>query len=124
MGDWLSNAARRLNLQEATLDVMTATFSPAELNLHPLNLNARDLKSIIEKELIGNGFEPDFISEAKIEFRFLEPTVSKRTIYCFPYMIDREGRRYDSDRIAEDVYEIHFDPFDDSNIYPNRRESI
>jgi len=121
MGDWLSNAARRLNLKEATLDIMTATFSPAGLNLHPLNLHARDLKSIIEKELIRNGFEPGFILEAQIKFQFLESTVYKRTINCFPYMIDKEGKRYDTDVISEDVFEIHFDPFDELNLSPAKQ---
>jgi hypothetical protein len=118
MGDWLSNAAKHLNLKEATLDIMTATFSPSELNLRPLNLHAADLKSIISKELVRNGFDSDFILEAKIKFHFLEETTYKRTILCFPYMIDKEGRRYESDRIIEDVFEIEFDPFDEKNIYP------
>jgi len=118
MGDWLSNAATRLNLKDATLDVMTATFTPKELNLYPLNLNAKDLKSLIEKELHGNGFPMSFITEAKINFQFLDSTRNKKTIYCFPYIIDSEGRRYETDKIIEEVFEIHFDPFDESNLYP------
>ena len=78
MGDWLSNAASRLKLKTATLNVMTASFEPPELNLHPLTINARDLKRIIDNELLGNGFELDFIIEAKIQFQFLEPTLTKR----------------------------------------------
>jgi len=123
MGDWLSNAATRLNLKEALLDVMTATFIPQELNLYPLNINAKELKPIIEKELLGNGFASDFISEAKIKFQFLAPTSNKRTINCFPYMVDKEGKRYESDKIVEDVYEIHFDPFDELNLYPTGKHN-
>jgi hypothetical protein len=120
MGDWLSNAAMRLNLNTATLDVLSATFTPEELNLHPLTLNAKELKSIIEKELLSNGFANDFISEAKIIFQFSDQILNKRTIFCFPYMIDKEGKRYESDKIIEDVYIIHFDPFDEENIYPQK----
>ena len=120
MGDWLSNAATRLNLSTARLDVLTGTFSPKELNLYPLNLNAKELKSILEKELLANGFANDFISEAIINFQFSQQTVNKRTIYCFPYMVDKDNRRYEADKIIEDVYRIHFDPFDELNIHPTK----
>ena len=49
MGDWLLKAAGRLNLKEASLNVMDATFYPKELNLHPLTVNAKTLKTIIDK---------------------------------------------------------------------------
>ena len=92
MGDWLLNAARRLNLRNASLNVLTATFTPQELNIRPLTLNAADLKEIIHKELRGNGFATDFIKEAHIDFEFPDPMLHRTTIYCFPYLIDKEGK--------------------------------
>jgi hypothetical protein len=118
MGDWLLNAARRLNLTKASLNILSATFSPMQLNIYPLIINAKTLKSIIDKELSANGFEPDFIQEAGIDFQFPDPRLYRTTIYCFPYLIDKEGRRYETGRILEEGLEPDFDPFDELNIHP------
>ena len=61
MGDWLLNAARQLKLTKASLNVLQASFNPTELNIYPLTLNAKTLKEIIDKELLANGFDTDFI---------------------------------------------------------------
>lgn len=123
MGDWLLNAARRLNLKKASLNVLTATFTPQELNIRPLTMNAVTLKEIIDKELVANGFATDFIVEAHIDFEFPDPRLYRATIYCFPYMIDKEGKRYDTKRIIGEGLEPDFDPFDEANIYPTKRKS-
>ncbi len=121
MGDWLLKAARRLNLKTASLNVFDATFNPSELNLHPLTLNAKTLKQIIDKELINNGFDTDFIVEAKIDFEFPDPNIYRTTIYCFPILVDKEGRQYKPGRIVEEGLEKDFDPFDELNIHPTKR---
>jgi len=123
MGDWLLKAARLLNLKTASLNVFDATFNPSELNLHPLTLNAKTLKQIIDKELINNGFDTDFIVEAKIEFEFPDPNICRTTIYCFPILTDKEGRQYKPGRIVEEGLEKDFDPFDELNIYPTKRST-
>ena len=123
MGDWLLKAARRLNLKAASLNVLDATFYSPELNLYPLTLNAKTLKQIIYKELANNGFETDFIVEAKINFQFPDPNIYRTTIYCFSILIDREGREYKSGRIVEEGLEKDFDPFDELNIHPSKRKT-
>ena len=122
MGDWLLNAARRLGITEASLNVMEAAFEPSELNLYPLILNAKSIKGLIEKELLANGFETDFISEAHIRFQFPNPNFYRVGIYCFPYLIDKEGKRYESRRIIAEGLEPIFDPFSEDNIFPARRK--
>ncbi|OWP62229.1 hypothetical protein CDA63_15090 [Hymenobacter amundsenii] len=116
MADWLLNAARKLNLDKASLNILTATFEPVELNTSPLIHNARSLKEIIDKELLAIGFEKGFIAEAHIDFQFLNPNIFRKGIYCFPYLIDKEGRRYDSGRIIAESYEPEFDAFENRNI--------
>jgi hypothetical protein len=123
MGDWLLNAARQLHLEEASLDVLQATFSPKQLNLRPLTLNAQDLKGIIYKELAANGFDQDFITEVGIGFQFPDPEVNRHRFYCLPYFIDKDGKRYESGRIMEEGLEQEFDPFDESNLYPTKRKT-
>ncbi|HEX8429030.1 hypothetical protein [Hymenobacter sp.] len=75
MGDWLLHAARKLGLTKASLNVLSASFEPTELNIYPLTFNADSLKEVIHKELIANGFETDFITEARINFQFLNPNI-------------------------------------------------
>lgn len=115
MGDWLLNAAGRLGLSQASLNVLTATFSPEELNLYPLTFHAKTLKEIIDKELLANGFDTGFIIEAHINFEFPDPKICRTTIYCFPYLIDKEGRRYEAGRIIGEGLEPDFDPFAELN---------
>ena len=118
MGDWLLNAAKRLHLTVASLDVLKVSFNPEQLNIRPLTLNAKDLQTIIEKELSENGFDKSFIKEAVIDFKFPELHTNKTTFYCFPYLVDTDGKRYETGRIIEEGLEPEFDPFDDLNINP------
>jgi hypothetical protein len=118
MADWLLNAGRRLQLTGATIDILKERIEPEELNLYPLLINIKELKPIIEREVISNGFPADFIVEAKIRIEFLDPVTYKRTIYCYPYLIDKDGCRYEPGRIIESAYGDYFDPFDPINIYP------
>ena len=124
MGDWLLNAARQLNLLEASLDVLQGLFNPDELNIYPLTYHAKTLKSIIEKELLANGFDAGFISDAKIDFQFPDQELYRTTIYCFPYIIDRDGKRYESPRITADGYEPSFNPFQKINWFDKLKGSL
>ncbi len=83
MGDWLLNAARRHKLTEATLDVLSVKITPKELELHPLLVHLEDLKKIIIKELINNGFSPNHIKTAIINIQFLDSNIYRRTFYYF-----------------------------------------
>lgn len=123
MSDWLLNAAKQLHLAEASLDVMQASFSPKQLNIRPLILNAQDLKGIINKELRANGFDQDFIKEAAIDFQFPDPKIHNTRFYCSPYIVDIDGKRYESGRIMEEGLEPEFDAYNESNIYPTKSKT-
>lgn len=119
MADWLLNAARKLQLSNASLNILTGNFAPLELNIMPLAYHAKLLKEIIDKELKANEFEPDFIVKAQIDFQFLSPNIFKKGIYCFPFLIDKEGRRYESGRIIAESFEPEFDAFNSSELMVN-----
>ena len=123
MGDWLLNAAKRLHLTKASLDVLQVSFSPTQLNIYPLTLNAKDFKGIIDNEFLGNGFDTNFIKEAVINFEFPDPKIYRTTFYCFPYLVDIDGKRYESGRIIAEGLEREFDPFLDLNIYPTIKQN-
>lgn len=116
MGDWLLNCARRLNLTHASIDIMAGRLAPEELNIRPLSLNVIDLRLIIEKELLGNGFDPAFIVSAGMDLEFLNPMFYRATIYSYPFIIDKDGRKYGGKRIVESGYSLEFDPFDPERI--------
>ena len=116
MSDWLLNAARQLNLSTASLNVLQVSFIPTTLNITPLTLNAKSLKEIIDKELLENGFDLNFIKEAHIDFQFPNPNLYATTIYCFPYLIDKDGKRYESRRLIAEALESKFDPFEELKI--------
>jgi hypothetical protein len=118
MADWLLNAGRRLQLDHACLDILSSAFTPETLNIFPLVLHAKSLKTIISKELDRNGFSDDFITGARIDFVFPDPVRYQTTIYAYGYLTDRDGRQYTSGKIIESAFEASFDPFDQRNIFP------
>lgn len=124
MADWLLNAARRLDLKNASLNLLTGTFTPNELNIRPLVINAKELIHIVQKETSSNGFDIDFIKEAVIDFEFPSLQSYPRAIYCFPYIVDANGKRYNAKRIIEEATELEFDAFDMQNIHPQTDRQI
>lgn len=123
MGDWLLNAARKLNLSTASLNVLQASFTPAALNIHPLVYHAGTLKEMIEKELVANGFDTDFITEAHIDFKFPNAHYYRTTIYCYPYLVDKDGRQYKAGRIIAEGLEPGFDPFERITLSSTKKAS-
>jgi hypothetical protein len=111
MADWLLNAARTLKIAKASLDVLTGRFYPDQLNFQPLNYHAGQLVDIIKMEVETNGFPAHFITQATITFKFPNPAIYRTTFYCFPLLIDCEGREYTTNRMIESAWEPPFDPF-------------
>jgi len=44
----------------------------------------------------------NFIKEAVIDFQFPDPKIYRTTFYCFPHLVDIEGKRYEVGRIIEE----------------------
>ena len=112
MADWLLNAARNLQVKIVTLDIVNSTITPKKMEELPLLYHLKDLKTIIQKELTQNGFDKDFIVDAKIIVEIPTTNINVKTLYCYPKLIDKEGRSYAPGRIIESAYEEHFNPFE------------
>ena len=110
MADWLVNAARNLRVDTVTLDILNSTIDPVQMEKLPLLYHLRDLKNILYKELIKNGFAEDYIVSAKIRVVIQNNGIYPRTLYCYPEMIDVHGNHYKIERIVEQAYEKPFDP--------------
>ena len=109
MSDWLCNAARVLRCQEVTLDIINQTHIPAELNFHPFTYELAFLKQIVERNLIKNGFDKDFIIEAKIKININQDS---KKMTCIGWLIDQDNYRYETKPLIKESYEDDFDPFD------------
>jgi hypothetical protein len=109
MADWLWNAARVLKCPDVTLDIINQTHIPTEFNFHPFTYELAFLKQIVERNLIQNGFDKDFIIEAKIKVS-IRPDSKKMT--CSSWLIDRDNFKYETNPVVRESYEDDFDPFD------------
>jgi hypothetical protein len=98
MADWLLNAARDLRVDTVTLDILNSTIDPREMELFPLLYHLKDLKNIIIKELTKNGFDPNFIVDAKIKVEIPDRNIYARTLYCYPELTDIDGKKYKAGR--------------------------
>jgi len=110
MADWLLNAAKSLQVKTVTLDILNAGIDPGEMEKLPLRDHLPDLKIIIQKELKQNGFDENFIVEAKIKVTIPDINIYAKTLYCYPKLMDQDGREYTAGRIIETASE-EFDPF-------------
>ena len=109
MSDWLWNAARVLKCQEVILDIINQTHIPDEFNFHPFTYELAFLKQIVERNLIQNGFDRDFIIEAKIK---VSVRLDSKRMTCSSWLIDRDNFKYETKPVIKESYESDFDPFD------------
>lgn len=112
MADWLLNAAKQLNINEITIDIINKTYIPAELNFHPFTYELTFLNAIIERTLIYNGFDKDYIIEAKIKVIFRKES---KQLVCLSWIIGKDMHKYESEPLTEFSYEEEFDPFNLKN---------
>ena len=116
MADWLLNAARNFRVDTVTLDILNSTIDPSEMEKLPLLYHLKDLKNILDKELTQNGFDANFIVSATIRVEIPDSNIYSKTLYCYPELIDVDGRHYKTGRIIETAYEQKFDPFEERTL--------
>lgn len=109
MADWLVNAARQVQANEVRLDIVNTKIDPAPLEIPPLLVHLKELKQMLQDELVRKGFAKDHIVSATIRVALPGQQGNRRILYCFPEMVDVLGNRYRSGRIIEDAY-IEFNP--------------
>jgi hypothetical protein len=109
MADWIYNTARVLNFTEVIIDIINQTYVPESFNFHPFTYELPFLKIIIEKNLVRNGFDKDFIIEAKIRILIIP---GKKSMLCESWIIDQENRKYQMKSRIINTYEDDFDPRD------------
>ena len=112
MADWINYIARNKNVSEIEIDILNKTVKPNEVDIKPLKAGLDKLKGILNKELTNNRFETGFIKSAVMKFKIpINNPRIKKTIYCYPYLEDIEGKIYKPKKmIIETAYEVDFNP--------------
>ncbi len=112
MADWLNFIAHEKNIKEINIDILNNKIEPEMADIKPLKAYLNDLRKIIEKELLSNGFEINFIKHAKLEFQIpIDDSEFRNTVYCNPILEDINGKIYKTKkRIVEIAYEDNFNP--------------
>lgn len=110
MADWINFIARKKQLKKIEIDILTNEIMPKEAAIKPLMSDLAKLREILKKNLFSNGFEPDFITKAIMEFEIpIDNTAINNTIYCYPFLEDINGKIYKpKNRIIETAYEINW----------------
>lgn len=104
LADLLYHTARKHNITEVTLNVLTGQIEPIILQRAPFQLSLVRVRILLEKRLQDFGFTSDFITEVK--FR-IEVPADRLLLFCWPSMQDFVGRSYKTKRMAINVYSAH-----------------
>jgi hypothetical protein len=115
MADWLYNGMTDLEIDEVIIDVLNETIFPNEISIKPLKLNVPRLKVIIQRTLLSNGFDDDYIKSAKLLIK--THIAIDRHLLCRAEIIDINNKIYVSKEMLEKVYEEPFSIKDKSNYY-------
>ncbi|AIZ63550.1 hypothetical protein PK28_07335 [Hymenobacter sp. DG25B] len=110
MADLLYHTARKHNISEITLNVLTGQIEPVALQTAPFESNLIRIKTLLDTRLQDLGFNSGFIKEVK--FR-IEVPANKLLLFCWPSMQDLIGRSYETKRMAINVYATHM-----NEVYP------
>jgi hypothetical protein len=104
LADLLYHTARKHNITEITLDILTGQIEPRILLTAPFQSNLIRVKTLLEQRLQELGFTLEYIAE--VEFR-IEVPANKLLLFCWPSMHDVVGRTYQTKRMAINVYSTH-----------------
>ncbi len=112
MADWLNFVAHEKNIKNITIDILNNKIEPEGADIKPLKAYLNDLRKIIEKELLSNGFKITFIKRAVLEFQIpIDDFKFRNTVYCNPVLEDVNGKIYKTKKqIVEIAYENDFNP--------------
>ena len=108
VAEWLYHTARRNGISEVTIDVLEVHIEPVALQILPLKVHLQQVRLLFESHLQTSGFPLDFIKELKIR---VEIPSNKTDIFCYPHMLDREGRKYVGKRLSVYIFNPRFDPY-------------
>lgn len=108
MADWIWNASIEKGITEIEIDILNKSVIPISLNIKQITTYLDRLKSTIDKELIINGFQSDFIVSAKMDIHVSSIFQLQKLLTCTATLIDKDQRIYKSKTHTEKSYENSF----------------
>lgn len=106
MADWISNAAKEKKIISLEIDLLKQTVSPTDLQIKPILIHLPKLKETISKTLENNGFQNNYITQAKFKIKFKNNSYS--SLYCIATLTDQYGATFESSEYCERAHEDSF----------------
>jgi hypothetical protein len=106
MADWIWNAAKKYGVTEIEIDILNDTVTPSALQIKPIIAQLESLRETIQKTLLSNGFEMNFITDAKFHIKILSS--NSRDFTCIPKVTDRDNKIYTGKTYTETAMEDQF----------------
>jgi len=106
MMDWISKSLKELNVDSAEIDLFTESSRPADFITKPIKVYFNDLRNHIEKRLVQNGFESDYINQGvfKVHISELDQAFGTVSIQCL--LTTKENRAVTGKVYSEKTYPI------------------
>ncbi|WP_157593288.1 hypothetical protein [Rufibacter tibetensis] len=111
MADWIWCAATEKGINELSLDLFTGTVNPLDLDIKPITIWFQRLRETISRTLESEGFENDFITEAKFDIFISKKFREQKLLTCTATLKDKEGREYIGRTYTEQAYEDNLHVF-------------
>ncbi len=108
MADWIWNVAIQKNHSQLTIDILNNTVRPIDFQIKPIMAYIDYLQATIRNSLTSNGFDKDFIVDAKFNISISKRLNIRRLLIIEAIVIDKDGRVYKSKKYEEEVYEKSF----------------
>jgi hypothetical protein len=112
MADWLSSVALQTKQFEIEIDIFSDIVTPNNCQIKALIAWNCEFRELIKKVLTKEGFEENFITEAKMKFQIRSRKGQNNIIKCEVLLKDKNGKLYSNKNpIEEQAYENPFNPF-------------
>jgi hypothetical protein len=106
MACWIWKRASELEITEIEIDIINGTTKPPKFKSKPIVAYLGQLRGIISKTLLSNGFDPSFIDSAKFKVWITKQDAVLRQVSCQGIVEDIDGRIYEGKVYKETAYPI------------------
>ena len=106
MMDWIWKSLKELSIDYAEINLFTESSKPTDFITKPIKVYFNELRNHIEKRLVQNGFESDYISQGvlKIHISQLDQAFGSVSIQCL--LTTKENRTIRGKVYSEKTYPI------------------
>jgi hypothetical protein len=106
MMDWISKSINELSIDSAEIDLFKESSRPTDFITNPIKVYFKELRNHIEKRLVQNGFESDYINQGvfKIHISELDQAFGNVSIQCL--LTTKENRTLTGKVYSEKTYPI------------------